>query len=225
MLPGAGGVRTNIFHPGHLGGQIQSLIGLPAGSPVVVNPRGFRQYVRNDTFFRAIPLVLQRQPETVFLCSGMQRHAPAEKYVRELGLEGSVRLLPMIPHDDMVEVFRLADVAVSPSEHDGTPNTLLEAMACGCFPVAGNIESIREWIIPRGLLLCDPGDPRALADAILYAIEHRELRDSAALINAALVKNRADYRSVMPQAEAFYEDLIKRSGGGMNEEPCAASPA
>ena len=43
----------------------------------------------------------------------------------------------------------------------------------------------------------------ALADAILHAIEHRELRATAASINAALVKNRADYQSVMPQAVGF----------------------
>ena len=38
VLPGAGGVRTNIFHPGHPGGQIQRLIDLPAGSLVVSQP-------------------------------------------------------------------------------------------------------------------------------------------------------------------------------------------
>ena len=32
--------------------------------------------------------------------------------------------------------------------HDGTPNTLLEGMACGCLPVAGDLDSIREWLKP-----------------------------------------------------------------------------
>lgn len=44
----------------------------------------------------------------------------------------------------MAYLFRLADVTVSLSEDDGTPNTLLEAVACGCFPIAGDIESVRE---------------------------------------------------------------------------------
>lgn len=46
----------------------------------------------------------------------------------------------------MAELFRLSSVAVSPSLHDGTPNTLLEAMDCGCIIVTGDIESVREWI-------------------------------------------------------------------------------
>jgi glycosyltransferase involved in cell wall biosynthesis len=226
VVPGAGGIRTNVFHAGSPEGRVEGVSDIPAGSPVIVNPRGFRQYVRNDTFFQAIPLVLRHHPEAIFLCSGMRRHAPAEKFVRELGLGSSVRLLPMVPHHDMADVFRFATIAVSPSEHDGTPNTLLEAMACGCFPVAGNIESIREWIT-HGVngLLCDPGDPSALADAILHAIENQELRATAASINTALITKRADYQSVMPQAAGFYAELISQSGGGSTSKPCAASPA
>ena len=39
-------------------------------------------------------------------------------------------------------------MTVSPSTHDGTPNTLLEGMACGSFPIVGDLESLREWIEP-----------------------------------------------------------------------------
>src|SRR5205807_7454558 len=96
---------------------------------VVVNPRGLRAYVRNDVFFRAIPLVLQQQPNTVFLCSGMQGSI-AERWASQAGIGHAVRLLPIVPREKMAELFRLAQVMVSPSLHDGTPNTLLEGMAC-----------------------------------------------------------------------------------------------
>jgi len=46
------GVHADVFFP-------------PTSSveePVIFNPRGFRAYVRNDTFFRAIPLVLKEIP-------------------------------------------------------------------------------------------------------------------------------------------------------------------
>ena len=66
----------------------------------------------------------------------------------------AVELLPPLSHAQMAEVFRRAQIVASPSIHDGTPNTLLEGIACGCFPVAGDLESIREWITPNenGLL-------------------------------------------------------------------------
>jgi glycosyltransferase involved in cell wall biosynthesis len=102
---------------------------------------------------------------------------------------------------------------VSPSEFDGTPNTLLEAMACGAFPVAGDIASVREWIDDgaNGLLV-DPGDPRALADAILRAIGDGGLRERAAARNRALVAERADHVRVMARAEALYARVAAAAG-------------
>jgi glycosyltransferase involved in cell wall biosynthesis len=101
-------------------------------------------------------------------------------------------------------------VVVSPSTHDGTPNTLLEAMACGCTPVAGDLESIREWITP-GLngLLVDPGDPLGLADAICEALGNARLRARAREHNQIMIRERAEYQGVMHKAESFYEKLIQ----------------
>ena len=76
--------------------------------------------------------------------------------------------------------FSRAQVYVSLSSHDGTPNTFLEALACGCFPVVGDIESLREWLEPeRTGLLVDPQDPQAAAQAVLSALRHPELRERA----------------------------------------------
>jgi glycosyltransferase involved in cell wall biosynthesis len=109
----------------------------------------------------------------------------------------------------MADIFRSAAVLVSPSTHDGTPNTLLEGMACGCFPVAGDLESIREWITPgvNGLLV-DPSNPDSLADAILSALDQPELRARAAEQNQRIIADRADYAQSMARAEAFYNRLV-----------------
>jgi glycosyltransferase involved in cell wall biosynthesis len=108
----------------------------------------------------------------------------------------------------MADLFRQADIAVSPSEHDGTPNTLLEAMACGCLPIAGDIESLREWITPgENGLLFDPDDPHALARSIVQGIEDADLRANAAKENARLIEDRAEYRTSMAKVERFYTTL------------------
>jgi len=179
VLPGNGGVQTELFYPP--GGE--------RSTETVINPRGFRAYVRNDTFFQAIPMVLARRPG----------------WLDELGIAAAVELLPILPRSQMADLFRRAAVAVSPSTHDGTPNTLLEAMACGCFPIAGDLESLREWITPgvNGLLV-DPRDPRALAEAILTALEQPELRGQAVSWNLNLIAERAEHSKVMADAKRFY---------------------
>jgi glycosyltransferase involved in cell wall biosynthesis len=109
----------------------------------------------------------------------------------------------------MAVLFRRAQVSVSVTEHDGTPNTLLESMACGSFPVAGDLESVREWIDEgRNGLLVDPGDPGALATAVIAALRDLPLREEAGRLNAGLVAERADYAAGMEKAEATYRALL-----------------
>jgi glycosyltransferase involved in cell wall biosynthesis len=113
----------------------------------------------------------------------------------------------------MAEVFRRAQIVVSPSIHDGTPNSLLEGMACGCFPVAGDLESIREWITPdENGLLCNPMDPQSIAEAVIAVIESKNLRDKAAGLNRDIISARAEYEQNMSRAERFYEEVYKYTG-------------
>ncbi len=212
LLPGAGGVETSVFNPEGDSPEPGEQLRIPTGARVIINPRGFRKYVRNDIFFQSIPLVLEKHPESIFLCVGMQGNPVAEKWVNRLAITTSVRLLPVMPHKEMARLFRLAEITVSPSLHDGTPNSLLEAMACGCFPVAGNIESVREWIADKeNGLLCDPTNRRSLADAIARALDDGGLRDRARGPNVSMVAERAEYEKVMREAEKFYQQVIQQS--------------
>jgi glycosyltransferase involved in cell wall biosynthesis len=212
VLPGAGGIQTSLFHANGFDADLRKQLRISQSSPVIINPRGFRNYVRNDVFFEAIPEVLRTHTDAIFICTGMEGHPTAEKWISRLAIKDHVRLLPLFPRDRMADLFRLADITVSPSLHDGTPNSLLEAIACGCFPVAGDIESVREWITDEvNGLLCDPTSPQSLAQAILRAIDDVELRRRAREINGGLLAQRADYQKVMAQAEQFYQKIIQSS--------------
>jgi glycosyltransferase involved in cell wall biosynthesis len=182
---------------------------------MVVNPRGFRGYIRNDTFFQSIPLVLEHIPNTVFICPNMAGESLAMDWVRRLNVQASVHLLPRLTPHEMAAVYRRSQVMVSPSTHDGTPNTLLEALACGCFPVAGDLESIREWIEPnRNGLLIDPDRPQHLADAVVESLLNGELRRQAHATNQALIEERADCERVMPAVEDFYRQIASPPAEG-----------
>jgi glycosyltransferase involved in cell wall biosynthesis len=121
--------------------------------------------------------------------------------------------MPIIPQAMLWEIFQHAQVFASPSQHDGTPNSLLEAMTCGCFPIAGDIESLREWITPgvNGLLI-DPTSPAALAEAILLALASPELRYRAKEINASIIKQRAEAGAIRQAVSQFYQQVITSAG-------------
>ena len=142
----------------------------------------------------------------------MEGEAQAIQWIRELEIGSAVELLPQVPNTEMANVYRRAQILVSPSIHDGTPNTLLEGMACGCFPIAGDLESIREWITPNeNGLLFDSTNPQSIADAIIQAIENKNLRSNAAGLNQEIISARAEYVSNMLRADEFYNNVIRKS--------------
>ncbi len=198
VIPTNGGLHLDIFRPPSQ----------PLERQVVLNPRGFRAYVCNQAFFQSIPIVLRRYPGALFRCASMAGETRALQWIKELDIGHAVELLPPLPHAGMAEVFRSAQVVVSPTLHDGTPNSLLEGMACGCFPVAGDLESIREWITPgRNGLLVDATDPASIADAVIAALENENLRRDAAGHNLKMLASRAEYTACMRQVVSFYERL------------------
>jgi len=205
VLPGGGGVQLDQFYP-------PKSSACPERELTVINPRGMRAYVCNKEFFQAIPLVLERKSGVRFICPGMADEPQAQSWVRQYGLDDHVELLPKQDRDQMAELFRHARVAVSPTQHDGTPNSLLEAMASGCFPVAGDLESLREWIDDgvNGILV-NPSHPEALAGAIVAGLQDDELCRKANSINLGLIRERADYQKVMPEVENFFYKLVGNS--------------
>jgi glycosyltransferase involved in cell wall biosynthesis len=210
VAPGCGGIdleeveRARASIPGYL---IESI---PVNRPLVVNPRGLRPgSLRNDVFFDAARMVSNRHPEVCFLCPTMAGQPEAEQMIRSRALESNVQLLPSLPQRDLWWLFSRADVVISPGEHDGVPNSLLEAIASGCFPIAGDIESLREWITPgvNGLLY-PPANPVALAESLLLFLDNPDRRFDTARQNRSLIRERADVTNIRKKVTGFYKMVV-----------------
>jgi len=186
---------------------------IPKDIPWVVNPRGIRAYTRTDVFFQSIPLVLNRWQNVRFLCPGMENRKEAEDWVQRLGIDDHVHLLPVLSQDDLWRLFSRSVMSLSITMHDGTPNTLLEAMACGSLPIAGDLETLREWITPgvNGLLV-DPNQPQAVADAMLLGFTNPQLFRTAAEINRNIILERAETRMVREKLQKFYQEILQGTG-------------
>jgi glycosyltransferase involved in cell wall biosynthesis len=208
VLPGNGGIDTATYFKTLPDPELLRRFEISQDRPLILNPRGFRAYIRNDTFFRAIPLVLKQVPDALFIATEMAGNSVAQRWVRDLCVKRSVRLLPSMSREDLASLFAASQVSVSPSSHDGTPNTLLEAMACGCFPVVGNVASMREWIVNgENGFICDEADAESLASCIVRALQDETLRNEAAEINRNLVQRRAEYATAMAEAEKLYDEV------------------
>lgn len=204
VLPGNGGVDLRLFSPGLDAERRERLI---------VFPRGLAPYMRTDVLLASISMI-SREPayqSAVFILLatpstvGILKEMAAKRNLSP----DSVRILPFMSRPKLADLLQRADAIVSPSLTDGTPNSMLEAFACGALPVMSNLSSITEWIRhgENGLLF-DANDALQLADCLRQALDDCSLRKQAQTVNYALVREKADYERVMPAVRDFLKGLV-----------------
>ncbi|GIX49582.1 MAG: sucrose-phosphate synthase [Candidatus Tectimicrobiota bacterium] len=133
-----------------------------------------------ESLLRALPQVVRALPQAVCVMIGAEAQSPEGEAVlrlaRELGVADHLRLLGRLPHAQLRAHYAQADVVVLPSLSEGHAIVPLEALASGTPVVAtrisGLVETVRDG--DNGLLV-PPGDPEALAEALLRLLQDEAL--------------------------------------------------
>ena len=81
----------------------------------------------------------------------------------------NVTLVPYVPRDELVRYYQRAKVYCQPSYTEGLPNSLCEAMLCGCVPVGTRVGGIPTAIGDAGYLV-DYRDQQGLVAALRHAL-------------------------------------------------------
>jgi len=208
--------------------RFKAVIRKPSPMTRLVSTRGFLSVYNNEAIVRALALL----PDSIgpigmtFVSSG-----PLLPHVRELA---ETTLSPRIRRDtvfldgangeQLLEIVQQSAIYISMSRSDGTSISLLEAFACGAFPVVSDIPANREWIDPSAEngLLVPLDDDQALADALARAIGDVRLREKAAVHNRMLVEERADNRRTMPRLLEYLRPIVRGSKPGHPNRSSAA---
>ena len=113
-----------------------------------------------------------------------------ENYVMRNRFETQVTFLGQISHVELPLYYNMADVLVLPSEMEGIPMVILEALACGTPVVASNVGGIPDVVIDHtnGIIL-DDLNPKRLASAIIDVfclnITRKQISQSIAELSAS----------------------------------------
>ena len=134
----------------------------------------------------------------------------ARRYVLTRGLQG-VEFLGRVSDDEKAQLFRTADVYVSPATGgESFGIVLLEAMAAGTPIVCSDIHGYK-GVVRRGreALLVPPRSPRELADAIARLLGDRALREQMGAAGQARAEEFS-WPRVAAKVEDYYGFVIRR---------------
>jgi glycosyltransferase involved in cell wall biosynthesis len=174
----------------------------PDCSPAFVCTRGFLSVYDNATIIRAFGK-LNNIPSNLtvsFLSSGplLAECVALADGVIAPAWRARMVFVGGVSDAAMNAVLESASYYVSASLSDGASSSLLEAMACGLFPIVSDIPANREWVVhEKNGLLFSPGDASHLSECIRRVLSAEPWMTSARISNRRLVEQHGNVDASM----------------------------
>lgn len=120
----------------------------------------------------------ERELRLLIAGEGAEREA-LEKLSSDLGVQENVTFLGFRDTGELLELYNLADLFALASYSEGLPKALLEAMACGCIPVATSVGDI-QFVVADGFngFIVNAGDHEGFSERIrrIASLSEDEIR-------------------------------------------------
>jgi glycosyltransferase involved in cell wall biosynthesis len=181
-------------------------LGLPLDRRLVLYVGNVEAHKGSLDLVRAFATLVRRVGNaTLVIVGDGAAMAECRMLTRQLGIE--VSFVGARPHEEIPQWMAACDVCTLPSWNEGTPNVVLEALACGRRIVATRVGGTPAIVTSETLgILVPPKDPLALAtalekalsldrpfdaEAVSAALDAPDWRDSAQRLHASLVAARS----------------------------------
>jgi len=183
----------------------------PERFPLVAHVANLRPMKGHATVLRAVEMLRARYPRVLVLFVGRDdAKGRLQHEARELGVADQVCFLGYHPRPR--EIVAACDIAILPSQFEGCPVALLEAMAEARPIVATHVGGIPELVRhEREALLIKPDDPRALAGALARLAEDEGMRKVLGLAARKRLEAEFTLQRMVARYEEAYEGLLNRS--------------
>ena len=119
-------------------------------------------------------------------------------------------LFKNIGRGEVLELMRKAKIYIGNSISDGMPNTLLEAIISGAFPIQSNPGGASAEIIENGLnglLIEDPVDQQEIRALIVRSLNDKELVDKAFKHNLKLISPKLEREYIRARVLEKYKQV------------------
>lgn len=131
------------------------------------------------------------------------------KLTQKLGLEKYVKFVGEVPRTLMPKLMRASSLYVNTSLSDGSPPSLIEAIASGLPVVSFDVGGVNDIVI-NGFngYLCSPRDSKTIANKILYLLENPSEMKKMGSNSRKLAEERFDINRRIDKIVELYKKLI-----------------
>ena len=176
----------------------------------IISTRSLRPLYDHRTLILAMVILKKKGYQFLLEIAG---DGPLFDFLKKLtiqhDLEDNVKFLGFLGQDDLVSKLGGSDVYISSAISDGDSASLLEAMACGAFPIATSVPANSYWIKDsiNGLLFA-PGDSQMLAKCLEEIISGKYDLKKISINNRKMMVDMANNKNCYKFISSLYSGLI-----------------
>lgn len=197
-----------VHHRVDAGPLRERLIGDPAAR-IVVHVSNFRPVKRVLAVVEVFARICREVPAHLLMVGDGPDLDKAVRLVRERGLEERVHFLG--EQDQVLPLLSMADLFLLPSAQESFGLAALEAMACEVPIVASRVGGLPEVIEDgRNGFLHLPDELDEMAASCVRLLTDEALRRPMATAARETVSAKFCAERIVPQYEAFYEEILSR---------------
>ena len=187
---------------------VRAELGVGENEILVVTVANLRPEKSYPLLMEAARRVIDRAPNVRFATAGQgAQEAELRALHAAIGLGDRFAMSGYVPN--AVRLIAGADLFVLASTHEGMPVAVMEALALGVPVVATAVGGLRAAVVPgENGVLVPPGDPGALADAIL------RLEDPGVRAELAAGARLSSERYSIGPAAARLEEIYRQVAAG-----------
>jgi N-acetyl-alpha-D-glucosaminyl L-malate synthase BshA len=181
----------------------------PNGERILVHTSNFRKVKRVDDVMKIFKLVNAALPSKLLLIGDGPERPALEAMCREMGLCDEVRFLGK--QEAVEELLAISDLFLIPSGSESFGLAALEAMACQVPVISSNVGGLPEVNIHGETgYLSDIGNVEEMAKYAIDLLSNDDLLQRFRE-NALRQAKRFDIEHILPEYEAYYEEILQKS--------------
>jgi len=206
------GIDLSKFDPDNTPATLRQELGLGAGVPVVGTVSILRVKKGHQTLLEAIPMVLEKIPEAVFVFAGDgPQRENISNAIKKSGLSGKVFMLGL--RQDIPAILNSIDIFVLPTLQEAHGGVFVEAMAMRKPVIGTDVGGVGE-VIKHGVngYLVGAHNAKALADAMIEMLGNREDMAVMGAEGRKMVEEQFSTEKMCDRMYTLYTSLLNGRG-------------